>query len=111
MTKTAAEATYLKALESFRLIASAHTAVTLRYRNREIGDAAYMASRRSMEEASRVHDIAEAAYVAETMPAFEDYQLPDGRIVAVDATAAKGERQIGFTLVGGEIVTATKVVR
>lgn len=37
---------------------------------------------------------------------FEMYRLPDGRVVPVDATASKGARTIGFTLTGGEVVTA-----
>lgn len=38
-----------------------------------------------------------------------DYRLPDGRIVKVDDTAAKGALIIGFTLAGGEIVDAVRV--
>lgn len=38
-----------------------------------------------------------------------DYRLPDGRIVAVDSTAAKGAAVIGFTLVGGQVVDAVRV--
>ncbi len=38
-----------------------------------------------------------------------DYRLPDGRIVAVDSTAAKGAAVIGFTLVGGRVVDAVRV--
>lgn len=63
-TNRSAEATYLAALESFRVIASAHRAVTLRYRNREIGDAAFLASRASQDEASKRVDAAEAAFVS-----------------------------------------------
>jgi len=37
------------------------------------------------------------------------YRLPDGRVVQVDASAAKDARVIGFTLVGGEIVDAIAV--
>lgn len=40
---------------------------------------------------------------------YTDYRLPDGRIVPVDASAAKGARFIGFTLTGGKIVTAERV--
>lgn len=40
---------------------------------------------------------------------FEFYRLPDGRVVPVDATASKGAPAIGFTLVGGRIVTALLV--
>jgi len=37
------------------------------------------------------------------------YMLPDGRIVNVDSSAAKGEPVIGFTLNGGRIVNAVIV--
>ena len=37
-----------------------------------------------------------------------DYWLPDGRIVPVDSTAAKGAALIGFTLKGGLVVTAIR---
>lgn len=39
---------------------------------------------------------------------FTDYRLPDGRIVPVDATAAKLEPIIGFQLKGGVIVDAIR---
>jgi hypothetical protein len=37
------------------------------------------------------------------------YRLPDGRIVPVDASAAKGAAAIDFTLEDGQIVQATRV--
>lgn len=37
------------------------------------------------------------------------YQLPDGSVVRVDDSAAKGARTIDFTLQGGNIVTAVRV--
>ena len=37
-----------------------------------------------------------------------DYRLPDGRIVAVDSTAAKDAAVIGFTLKGGRVVDAVR---
>lgn len=37
------------------------------------------------------------------------YRLPDGRIVQVDASAAKDARMIGFTLADGTIVDAIQV--
>ena len=37
------------------------------------------------------------------------YRLPDGRIVAVDSTAAKDAEAIGFTLKSGQVVPATRV--
>ena len=37
------------------------------------------------------------------------YRLPDGRIVQVDATAAKDAIYIDYQLSGGQIVTATLV--
>jgi hypothetical protein len=40
---------------------------------------------------------------------FDRYRLPDGRVVNVDSTASKGAQTIGFTLIGGTIVTATLV--
>ena len=40
---------------------------------------------------------------------FTRYQLPSGEIVDVDATAAKGQLFIGFTLKGGRVVTAKRV--
>ncbi len=39
---------------------------------------------------------------------FTNYRLPDGRIVPVDATAAKGALVIGFTLKGGRVVDAIR---
>jgi hypothetical protein len=39
----------------------------------------------------------------------EPYQLPDGRIVRVDATASRGAPVIDFTLKGGKIVNAVRV--
>lgn len=48
-------------------------------------------------------------YLTDAGPWFQDYRLPDGRIVAVDATAAKGEPVIGFTLADGRIVDARLV--
>lgn len=50
-----------------------------------------------------------AARDSEGRPAFEWYALPDGRIVAVDATASKGSPAIGYQLLGGDIVQAFKV--
>lgn len=38
-----------------------------------------------------------------------DYRLPDGRIVAVDDSAAKGAHEITFTLASGAIVPAFRV--
>ena len=38
-----------------------------------------------------------------------DYRLPDGRIVAVDATAAKMAALIDFQLTDGTIVQAVRV--
>lgn len=38
-----------------------------------------------------------------------DYRLPDGTIVRVDDTAAKGALVIDFTLAGGRIVQAVRV--
>jgi hypothetical protein len=38
-----------------------------------------------------------------------DYQLPDGTVVKVDDSAAKGAATIDFTLQGGKIVQATRV--
>lgn len=109
-TTSPAETAYFAALESFRLISKAHRAVTLRYRNREIGDAAFLASRGSLEDASKAVDAAESAYVRESHDAaFTSYQLPDGTIINVDSTAAKGEPVIGFTLKGGQVVNATLV--
>ena len=40
---------------------------------------------------------------------FENYRLPDGRIVRVDATASKGAATITYELARGNIVTATRV--
>jgi hypothetical protein len=40
---------------------------------------------------------------------FDYYRLPDGRVVPVDATASKAAKTIGFTEIGGRIVTATLV--
>lgn len=37
------------------------------------------------------------------------YQLPDGAVVRVDDSAAKGAPTIDFTLQGGRIVTAVRV--
>lgn len=37
------------------------------------------------------------------------YRLPDGRIVQVDDSAAKGAAIIDFTLAGGQIVDAVRV--
>lgn len=37
-----------------------------------------------------------------------DYRLPDGRIVRVDSTAAKGAAFIGFELKGGRVVEAVR---
>jgi hypothetical protein len=37
------------------------------------------------------------------------YRLPDGTVVRVDATAAKGAAAISFTLAGGRIVTAERL--
>jgi hypothetical protein len=37
------------------------------------------------------------------------YRLPDGTIVQVDASAAKDARVIGFTLQGGQIVSAERI--
>lgn len=37
------------------------------------------------------------------------YRLPDGRLVRVDATAAKGALVIDFTLASGKIVQAVRV--
>ncbi len=39
---------------------------------------------------------------------FTTYRLPDGRLVPVDASAAKGQLIIGFTLVGGRVVDAVR---
>ena len=47
----------------------------------------------------------------ETTRTFQSYRLPDGTVVPVDASAAKGAPTIGFTLKGGEVVTATRVGR
>lgn len=41
---------------------------------------------------------------------FEEYRLPDGRIVNVDASASKGRAWIDFQLAGGAMVVA-KIVR
>lgn len=38
-----------------------------------------------------------------------DYRLPDGRIVAVDASAAHDARWIDYTLADGRIVPAERV--
>ncbi len=40
---------------------------------------------------------------------FTTYRLPDGRLVRVDASAAKGALIIGFTLQGGQVVEAVRV--
>jgi hypothetical protein len=40
---------------------------------------------------------------------FRPYRLPDGRIVQIDASAAKDVRVITFTLTGGDIVDAIAV--
>ena len=40
---------------------------------------------------------------------FTPYRLPDGRVVPVDASAAKGALIIGFTLTGGRVVDAIRV--
>lgn len=37
------------------------------------------------------------------------YRLPDGRVVPVDATAAKDAPVIGFTLKGGQVVEAVRL--
>ena len=37
-----------------------------------------------------------------------DYRLPDGRIIAVDSTAAKGAALIDVTLTNGRIVYAIR---
>lgn len=49
-----------------------------------------------------------AAPVVEERP-MADYRLPDGTIVKVDDTAAKGALVIGFTLKGGRVVDAVRV--
>lgn len=40
---------------------------------------------------------------------FTDYKLPDGRIVRVDASAAKDARVIDYQLASGAIVVAIQV--
>jgi hypothetical protein len=40
---------------------------------------------------------------------FTDYRLPDGSIVACDASATKNAAEIGFTLKGGTVVRAVRV--
>ncbi len=42
---------------------------------------------------------------------FVDYILPDGRVVKVDDSAAKGECLIDFELSSGNMVKATRCVR
>lgn len=37
------------------------------------------------------------------------YRLPDGRVVQVDDSAAKGAPTVSFTLVGGQIVQAVRM--
>lgn len=44
------------------------------------------------------------------MTDFIAYRLPDNRIVNVDASAAKGALLITYTLAGGEIVEAMRVL-
>lgn len=39
---------------------------------------------------------------------FQAYRLPNGQLVDVDATAAKGAPVIDYTLKGGQIVKATR---
>ncbi len=37
------------------------------------------------------------------------YQIPNGSVIRVDDSAAKGAPTIGYTMQGGEVVTATRV--
>ena len=52
------------------------------------------------------------AHVAPTARTREtdDYVLPDGRVVAIDADVARGAATVTFTLVGGSIVVARLAV-
>lgn len=43
------------------------------------------------------------------MMTYEDYRLPSGDVVRVDATAAKAALFISFQLKGGEVVSAERV--
>lgn len=66
-----------------------------------------------------VHQAATASRTVSRVPYVHDldnprpmvpYRLPDGTIVQVDDSAAKGARVIDFSLGGGAIVKATRVI-
>lgn len=62
--KNPAETRYFETLDAFRHASAAHRAVTLRYRNREIDEAPFLASLRTVEAVSRSMDEAEALYLS-----------------------------------------------
>jgi allophanate hydrolase subunit 1 len=59
---------YDAALQAFREAARAHTTVTLKFRAKEVDDAAFLASLARQNEASRAMDEAEAALLAKNGP-------------------------------------------
>ncbi len=81
------ETFYFEMLAAFRKTSEAHRAITLSYRNREIGDAAFLASRANVEAASRATDAAEALYL-------KSMQEPSAieRMIAHQVSSVEGRR-------------------
>ena len=59
----AAESAYDASLEAFRQASRTFTAVTLRYRSREIDDAEFLAARKVFNDAMAASDAAETLFI------------------------------------------------